>query len=108
MEKARGISITSAALQFAYGDHVVNLVDTPGHADFSEDTYRVLSAVDAAVMLVDAAKGLEPQTLKLFRVCKHRGIPVHDHHQQVGPPGPRRRSSCSTRSRPRSACGPRR
>ncbi len=76
MEKARGISITSAALQFAYGDHVVNLVDTPGHSDFSEDTYRVLSAVDAAVMLVDAAKGLEPQTLKLFRVCKARGIPV--------------------------------
>ncbi len=76
MEKARGISITSAALQFAYDDHVVNLVDTPGHSDFSEDTYRVLSAVDAAVMLVDAAKGLEPQTLKLFRVCKARGIPV--------------------------------
>ncbi|GAB2730993.1 peptide chain release factor 3 [Nocardioides pakistanensis] len=76
MEKARGISITSAALQFAYGDHVVNLVDTPGHADFSEDTYRVLSAVDAAVMLVDAAKGLEPQTLKLFQVCRHRRIPV--------------------------------
>jgi peptide chain release factor 3 len=76
MEKARGISITSAALQFSYDDHVVNLVDTPGHSDFSEDTYRVLSAVDAAVMLVDAAKGLEPQTLKLFRVCKARGIPV--------------------------------
>ncbi len=76
MEKARGISITSAALQFAYGDHVVNLVDTPGHSDFSEDTYRVLSAVDAAVMLIDAAKGLEPQTLKLFRVCKARGLPV--------------------------------
>jgi peptide chain release factor 3 len=76
MEKARGISITSAALQFSYGDHVVNLVDTPGHSDFSEDTYRVLSAVDAAVMLVDAAKGLEPQTLKLFRVCKARGLPV--------------------------------
>ncbi len=76
MEKARGISITSAALQFDYDGHVVNLVDTPGHADFSEDTYRVLSAVDAAVMLVDAAKGLEPQTLKLFQVCKHRGIPV--------------------------------
>jgi peptide chain release factor 3 len=76
MEKARGISITSAALQFAYGDHVVNLVDTPGHSDFSEDTYRVLSAVDCAVMLIDAAKGLEPQTLKLFRVCKARGIPV--------------------------------
>jgi peptide chain release factor 3 len=76
MERARGISITSAALQFAYGDAVVNLVDTPGHADFSEDTYRVLAAVDAAVMLVDAAKGLEPQTLKLFQVCRHRRIPV--------------------------------
>jgi peptide chain release factor 3 len=76
MERARGISITSAALQFAYGDAVVNLLDTPGHADFSEDTYRVLSAVDSAVMLLDAAKGLEPQTLKLFDVCRHRGIPV--------------------------------
>ncbi len=76
MERARGISITSAALQFTYRDHVVNLVDTPGHSDFSEDTYRVLSAVDSAVMLVDAAKGLEPQTLKLFQVCAHRGIPV--------------------------------
>ncbi|HET7327713.1 MAG TPA: peptide chain release factor 3 [Nocardioidaceae bacterium] len=76
MERARGISITSAALQFAYGDVVINLVDTPGHSDFSEDTYRVLSAVDAAVMLVDAARGLEPQTLKLFQVCRHRGIPV--------------------------------
>ncbi len=76
MEKARGISISSAALQFAYDGAVVNLVDTPGHADFSEDTYRVLSAVDSAVMLVDAAKGMEPQTLKLFEVCRHRGIPV--------------------------------
>ena len=76
MERDRGISITSAALQFSYRDTVINLVDTPGHADFSEDTYRVLSAVDAAVMLVDAAKGLEPQTLKLFQVCAHRGIPV--------------------------------
>jgi peptide chain release factor 3 len=66
MEKARGISITSAALQFGYRDTVINLVDTPGHSDFSEDTYRVLSAVDAAVMLVDAAKGLEAQTMKLF------------------------------------------
>ena len=76
MEQARGISITSAALQFEYRDHVVNLVDTPGHSDFSEDTYRVLSAVDSAVMLVDAGKGLEPQTLKLFKVCALRGIPV--------------------------------
>ncbi|GGG16892.1 peptide chain release factor 3 [Rhodococcoides trifolii] len=76
MEKARGISVSSTALQFEYLDHTINLVDTPGHADFSEDTYRVLTAVDAAVMLIDAAKGLEPQTLKLFQVCRHRGIPV--------------------------------
>ena len=76
MEKARGISISSAALQFAYDGAVVNLLDTPGHADFSEDTYRVLSAVDSAVMLLDAAKGLEAQTMKLFDVCRHRAIPV--------------------------------
>ena len=76
MERQRGISITSAALQFAYRDTVLNLLDTPGHADFSEDTYRVLSAVDCAVMLLDAAKGLEPQTLKLFDVCRHRQLPV--------------------------------
>jgi peptide chain release factor 3 len=76
IEKARGISISSAALQFEYQDAVINLVDTPGHADFSEDTYRVLAAVDSAVMLVDAAKGMEPQTLKLFEVCRHRRIPV--------------------------------
>ena len=81
MEKARGISITSTALQFPYRapsgqDCVINLLDTPGHADFSEDTYRVLTAVDCAVMLIDAAKGLEPQTLKLFEVCRLRRIPI--------------------------------
>src|SRR5215207_409678 len=76
MEKARGISITSAALQFSYRDCVINLLDTPGHADFSEDTYRVLAAVDCAVMLVDAAKGLETQTMKLFEVCKQRNLPI--------------------------------
>ena len=76
MERSRGISITSAALQFSYRDHVVNLLDTPGHADFSEDTYRVLAAVDGAVMLIDAAKGLEPQTLKLAEVCRLRGVPM--------------------------------
>jgi peptide chain release factor 3 len=76
MERARGISITSAALRFDYRDMVLNLLDTPGHADFSEDTYRVLSAVDGAVMLLDSAKGLEPQTLKLFDVCRSRGVPV--------------------------------
>src|SRR6478609_8158318 len=76
MERRRGISITSAALQFTYHGHVVNLLDTPGHADFSEDTYRVLAAVDGAVMLIDAAKGLEPQTLKLAEVCRLRGVPM--------------------------------
>jgi peptide chain release factor 3 len=81
MEKARGISITSTALQFPYqttaGETcIINLLDTPGHADFSEDTYRVLTAVDSAVMLIDAAKGLEPQTLKLFEVCRLRRIPI--------------------------------
>ncbi|WP_291378712.1 peptide chain release factor 3 [Demequina sp.] len=76
VERKRGISITSAALQFAYGNHIINLLDTPGHADFSEDTYRVLTAVDCAIMLLDSAKGLEPQTLKLFDVCRRRGVPV--------------------------------
>jgi peptide chain release factor 3 len=76
MERSRGISITSAALRFDYRDAVLNLLDTPGHADFSEDTYRVLSAVDGAIMLLDSAKGLEPQTLKLFDVCRSRGVPV--------------------------------
>ncbi|THA25439.1 peptide chain release factor 3 [Streptomyces sp. RKND-216] len=76
MEQARGISVTSAVLQFAHRGQVLNLLDTPGHADFSEDTYRVLAAVDCAVMLIDAAKGLEEQTRKLFDVCRHRGIPV--------------------------------
>jgi peptide chain release factor 3 len=76
MERQRGISVSSAVLQFTHRDAVINLLDTPGHGDFSEDTYRVLAAVDAAVMLLDAAKGLEPQTLKLFDVCRSRGIPV--------------------------------
>ena len=76
MERARGISVTSAALRFDYQDTVLNLLDTPGHADFSEDTYRVLSAVDCAIMLLDSAKGLEAQTLKLFDVCRARAVPV--------------------------------
>ncbi|MGQ7788655.1 peptide chain release factor 3 [Nesterenkonia sp. K-15-9-6] len=76
MEKDRGISISSASMQLEHRGTVLNLLDTPGHADFSEDTYRVLAAVDAAVMLIDAAKGLEPQTMKLFNVCRHRGIPI--------------------------------
>ena len=76
LEQTRGISITSAAMQFEYHDHVFNLLDTPGHKDFSEDTYRVLAAVDAVVMVLDAAKGIEPQTLKLFEVCRARNLPV--------------------------------
>ena len=76
LERSRGISITSTVLQFEYGGHVFNLLDTPGHRDFSEDTYRVLSAVDAAVIVLDAAKGIEPQTLKLFEVARSRGIPL--------------------------------
>ena len=76
MERDRGISITSAALRFEYAGGVLNLLDTPGHADFSEDTYRVLEAVDCAIMLLDSAKGLEPQTLKLFDVCRSRHVPV--------------------------------
>jgi peptide chain release factor 3 len=76
LEQQRGISVSSTVLQFPYRDHVVNLLDTPGHRDFSEDTYRVLAAADTAVMVLDVAKGIEPQTLKLFEVCRARGLPV--------------------------------
>ncbi len=76
LEKQRGISVSSTVLQFEYGGCVVNLLDTPGHKDFSEDTYRVLTAVDAAVMVIDAGKGIEAQTLKLFEVCRRRGVPI--------------------------------
>ncbi len=76
LERQRGISITSTVLQFDYEGFVLNLLDTPGHQDFSEDTYRTLTAADAAVMLIDAAKGIEPQTRKLFTVCRQRGIPI--------------------------------
>ena len=75
LEQQRGISITSTVLQFEYRNCVLNLLDTPGHRDFSEDTYRVLAAADAAIMVLDAAKGIEPQTLKLFEVCREREIP---------------------------------
>ncbi|MEX0667112.1 MAG: GTP-binding protein, partial [Acidimicrobiia bacterium] len=75
MERQRGISITSTVLQFEHRGHVLNLLDTPGHRDFSEDTYRVVSAVDAAIIVLDAAKGIEAQTLKLFQVAQARGIP---------------------------------
>ena len=76
IEKQRGISISTSVLQFEYNGYVINLLDTPGHKDFSEDTYRTLMAADAAVMLIDGAKGVEPQTRKLFEVCRMRGIPI--------------------------------
>lgn len=76
IEKQRGISVTSSVMQFDYNGHRMNILDTPGHQDFSEDTYRTLTAADAAVMLIDAAKGVEAQTIKLFQVCAKRGIPI--------------------------------
>ena len=76
LEKQRGISVSSTVLQFEYRGYCINLLDTPGHRDFSEDTYRVLMAVDAVVMVIDAAKGIESQTLKLFEMCRLRGIPI--------------------------------
>ena len=76
IEKQRGISVTSSAMQFIYQGYKINILDTPGHQDFSEDTYRVLVAADAAVMLLDAAKGVEAQTIKLFKVCRMRNIPI--------------------------------
>lgn len=76
IEKQRGISVTSSVMQFEYEGYCINILDTPGHQDFSEDTYRTLVAADSAVMLIDGAKGVEAQTIKLFHVCKMRGIPI--------------------------------
>jgi peptide chain release factor 3 len=87
MEQSRGISITSTALQFDYQNHRFNLLDTPGHQDFSEDTYRTLMAVDSAVMVLDSAKGIEPQTKKLFDVCRMRHIPILIFINKMDQPG---------------------
>ncbi len=87
MEQQRGISITSTVLQFEYQGYQINLLDTPGHQDFSEDTYRTLAAADNAVMLVDAAKGLEPQTRKLFEVCQLRRLPIFTFINKLDRPG---------------------
>ncbi|MCY7274614.1 MAG: peptide chain release factor 3 [Phormidesmis sp. CAN_BIN44] len=87
MEQQRGISITSTVLQFEYQNCQINLLDTPGHQDFSEDTYRTLAAADNAVMLIDAAKGLEPQTRKLFEVCKLRSLPIFTFVNKLDRPG---------------------
>ncbi|HVO19663.1 MAG TPA: peptide chain release factor 3 [Anaeromyxobacter sp.] len=87
MERERGISITTSVLQFPYRGFQLNLLDTPGHADFSEDTYRTLHAVDGAVMLLDCAKGVEAQTRKLFRVCRQRAIPIFTLVNKMDRPG---------------------
>lgn len=87
MEKQRGISISSTVLQFEFDGYQINLLDTPGHKDFSEDTYRTLTAADAAVMLIDAAKGVEAQTRKLFEVCRLRGIPIFTFINKMDRPG---------------------
>lgn len=76
IEKERGISVTSSVMQFNYGGYCINILDTPGHQDFSEDTYRTLMAADSAVMVIDASKGVEKQTIKLFKVCVMRHIPI--------------------------------
>ena len=87
LEKKRGISISSTVLQFEYGGYYINLLDTPGHKDFSEDTYRVLTAVDAVVMVIDAAKGIETQTRKLFEVCRRRNVPIFTFVNKLDRPG---------------------
>jgi peptide chain release factor 3 len=76
LEKERGISVTTSVMQFPYRDAIVNLLDTPGHEDFSEDTYRTLTAVDSALMVIDGAKGVEPRTIKLLEVCRLRDTPI--------------------------------
>src|SRR5574340_219296 len=76
LEQQRGISVTSSVMQFPYRQHVVNLLDTPGHEDFSEDTYRTLTAVDSALMVIDCAKGVEERTIKLMEVCRLRDTPI--------------------------------
>src|SRR6187431_767007 len=76
VERERGISVSASAMTFDYGNHTFNLLDTPGHQDFSEDTYRTLTAVDSAIMVIDAARGIEEQTLKLFEVCRLRDVPI--------------------------------
>src|SRR3990167_9904786 len=76
LEKQRGISVTTSVMQFPYQEYLINLLDTPGHADFTEDTYRTLTAVDSALMVIDVAKGVEPRTIKLMEVCRLRKTPI--------------------------------
>src|SRR5258708_18782841 len=85
LERQRGISVSSTVLQFEYGGYFVNLLDTPGHKDFSEDTYRVLTAVDAAVMVIDAGQGIETQKRELVAVCRMRGMPLFTFMNKLDP-----------------------
>jgi peptide chain release factor 3 len=87
LEQERGISVTATALEMEYQGCRINLLDTPGHQDFSEDTYRTLMAVDSAVMVLDSARGIEPQTEKLFHVCRRRGIPILTFINKMDHPG---------------------
>ena len=103
LERQRGISISSTVLRFAHGGWTFNLLDTPGHADFSEDTYRTLWAADAAIVVIDRAKGIEPQTRKLYRVCRTPRRAGHHVRQQVRPAGAGTAGRCWTRSSPSSA-----
>ena len=103
IEKQRGISVASSVMQMLYREHVINLLDTPGHRDFSEDTYRVLTAVDSALMVIDAANGVEAQTKRLIEVCRQRDTPIMTFVNKMDREAAIR-SSCSTKSRPNSAC----
>ena len=111
IEKQRGISVTSSVMQFQYEGFCINILDTPGHQDFSEDTYRTLMAADSAVMVIDGAKGVEPQTRKLFKVCAMRHIPIFTFINKMDREA-RDPSSCSmswktsSASRPTPATGP--
>ena len=89
VEQERGISVTASVMTFECGGCTFNLLDTPGHQDFSEDTYRTLTAVDSAVMVIDAAKGIEAQTRKLFEVCRLRDVPIVTFVNKTRPRGPR-------------------
>jgi peptide chain release factor 3 len=96
LEKQRGISVTSSVMQFPYRECMVNLLDTPGHEDFSEDTYRTLTAVDSAVMVIDSVNGVEAQTIKLLNVCRMRDTPILTFINKLD--RERSRSTCSTKS----------
>ena len=111
IEKQRGISVTSSVMQFQHGGYCINILDTPGHQDFSEDTYRTLMAADSAVMVIDGAKGVEPQTRKLFRVCALRHIPIFTFinkmdRETATRSSCARRSSVSLASTPTPSTGP--